>query len=230
MIDLDSIWAQMEQEQLWRTDEIRFFDNQVSEIEGEVNKDRFRRANILMLYSHYEGFCKFVFNAYVGAVNNAGLVLADVNYSLAAASLDSLFKELRNQNTKAVEFRIALPEDTKLHVFARDKTFLENISNYESRAISIPDTVVDTESNLKPAVLRKNLFRLGFRHDCLQNIEGDIHRLIRIRNEIAHGASRQGVTADEYFELRTAAFNVMNEVKRYVMSALQNSEFRRPVL
>tara|TARA_R110002012_G_scaffold260822_1_gene442568 strand:+ start:6024 stop:6707 length:684 start_codon:yes stop_codon:yes gene_type:complete len=227
VINLDSIWAQMEQEQQWRTDEIRFFDNQASRMEGISNQDRFRRANILLLYSHYEGFCKFAFNLYINSVNSAGLFLADVNYSLVAASLSTVFKELRNQAAKAVEFRNTLPDDSKLHVFARDKAFLENISQYEGRGVSIQDTVVDTESNLKPAVLRKNLFRLGFRYDGLRPIEGDIHTLIGIRNEIAHGASSRGIPADEYLKFREAAFNVMNEIKRYVMNALQNEEYRR---
>lgn len=225
-MDLESIWAQVEQEQAWRTDEIRFFDNHAATLSDE-NQSRFRRANILLLYSHYEGFCKFMFNLYVTTINAAGLRSRDVNFALAAASLDQVFRELRNPQGKAVEFRGIMPEDTKLQVFARDKAFLEKSSDFENRPLMIPDTVVDTESNLKPIVLRKNLFRLGFPHDALQSVEGHIHRLLLIRNEIAHGASSRVIPFSEYEELRQAAFKVMDEVKRFVISYLQSSNYLR---
>jgi hypothetical protein len=86
---------------------------------------------------------------------------------------------------------------------------------------------VDTESNLKPIVLRKNLYRLGFPHDGLESLEGSISRLLNIRNEIAHGANNRGVNNKEYESLRKAAFYVMDTVKRYVMNALTSKEYLR---
>lgn len=227
MMDLASIWAQLEQDQQWRVDEIRFFDNHALRLEAEADQEKFRRANVLLLYSHYEGFCKFVFNVYVTTINNERLTVADVNFSLVAASLHNVFKELRNPETKAVEFATQLPDDRKLHVFAKDKIFLEKLVELEGKMVEIPDSVVDTESNLRPVVLRKNLFKLGFAHNGLTSIEGYIQRLLQIRNEIAHGASNRGVPLSEYEDLRRAAFNAMDEIKRYVMNALTNRHFLR---
>lgn len=225
-MNIESIWAQIEQEQTWRTDEIRFFDNQASKL-NEDDQAKFRRANILLLYAHYEGFCKFVFTIYIDTINNEGIRCNDVNFSLVAATLESVFKELRNPDGKAVEFKHSLPDDKKLHVFARDKQFIEKSTTLQQRTIAIPDTIVDTESNLKPVVLRKNLYRLGFPHDGLQAVEGDISWLLNIRNEIAHGANNRGVTTKEYEALRKASFNVMDTVKRYVMDALTSKEYLR---
>jgi hypothetical protein len=225
-MNLESIWAQIEQEQTWRTDEIRFFDNQASKLK-EDDQDKFRRANILLLYAHYEGFCKFVFTIYVDTVNNEGISCNDANFSLVAATLESVFKELRNPDSKAVEFKHSLPEDRKLHVFARDKRFIENSATFQHRTVLIPETVVDTESNLKPVVLRKNLYRLGFPHDGLQDLEGDISWLLKIRNEVAHGANGRGVKSKDYEALRRVAFNVMDTVKRYVMDALTSKGYLR---
>lgn len=225
-MNLESIWAQIEQDQTWRTDEIRFFDNQVAKV-AIAEQDKFRRANVLLLYSHYEGFCKFTFTVYVNTLNAEQIKGSDANFSLVALSLDSIFKVLRNPQIKSPEFKRALPDDRKLHLFARDKEFLEGSVDFLSRTISIPDGVVDTESNLKPIVLRKNLFRLGFPHDGLESVEGDISQLLNRRNEIAHGGSGVGVTDKEYKRLRTVAIHVMNSVKRYVMHALTNKEYLR---
>lgn len=225
-MNLDSIWAQIELEQTWRTDEIRFFDNQASKLEM-VDQEKFRRANILLLYAHYEGFCKFVFIVYLDAVNNEGISCSDANFSLAAATLEKVFYELRNPESKAVEFKNSLPDDKKLHVFARDKEFIENSTNFQNRIVSISEKVVDTESNLKPVVLRKTLYRLGFPHDGLKTVEGDISWLLNIRNEIAHGANGRGISAQEYEKLRRSAFKVMDTVKRYVMDALTAKEYLR---
>jgi hypothetical protein len=225
-MDLQSIWAQIEQEQAWRTDEIRFFDNQASKL-SEEDQDKFRRANILLLYAHYEGFCKFAFTIYVDTLNNEGLKCIDANFSLVAATLENVFRALRNPESRSAEFKNLLPDDKKLHLFARDKEFIENIEGFQQMTIVIPDSVVDTESNLKPVVLRKNLFRLGFPHDGLQAVEGNISWLLNIRNEIAHGASGRGVTKKEYEDLRNAAFLVMDTVKRYVMNALTLKEYLR---
>lgn len=225
-MDLASLWAQIEQEQTWRTDEVRFFDNLVSKV-SESEKDRFRRANVLLLYAHYEGFCKFAFTLYVDAINAEGLKCSNVTYALAASALDSVFRELRNPESKAVEFKSVAPEDKKLHVFARDREFLSKVSNFASRNLTIPDTVVDTESNLKPVVLRKNLFRLGFNHDSLQFLEGYIHLLLQVRNEIAHGAHGIGIVAGKYDRVRDATFEVMNQIKRFVMDALTQKTYLR---
>jgi len=225
-MDLDSLWAQIEQEQSWRTDEIRFFDNHAAGLPTE-DQDKFRRANILVLYSHYEGFCKFVFSLYVNAINSATLKGVDVNFSILAASLNDVFKALRNPEIKSSEFGTSSPEDKKLHIFYRDKSFLEKLNDFENQIVVIPDSIVDTESNLKPVVLRKNLYRLGFPHDGLKSVEGTIHRLLHIRNEIAHGASNRGIPVGEYQDIRNAAFDVMNAVKRYVMNSLTKSEYLR---
>ncbi|MES2701967.1 MAG: MAE_28990/MAE_18760 family HEPN-like nuclease [Bacteroidota bacterium] len=225
-MDLESLWAQIEQEQTWRTDEVRFFDNLVSKV-AEDNKDRFRRANVLLLYAHYEGFCKFAFTMYIDAINGEGLDCLNVNYALAAAAMNTVFRELRNPDAKATEFKATAPDDKKLHLFARDREFLEKISNFENRRISIPETVVDTESNLKPAVLRKNLYRLGFQHDSLEFLEGYIHMLLQTRNEIAHGAHGIGVAEGKYERVRDVTFEVMSHVKRFVMTALMKKDYLR---
>ena len=57
-MDFDSIRAELEQDLAWRVDEIRFLQNQGSAL-GEDDKRRYRRALVLILYSHFEGIANF---------------------------------------------------------------------------------------------------------------------------------------------------------------------------
>ncbi|BFM40525.1 MAE_28990/MAE_18760 family HEPN-like nuclease [Synechocystis sp. LKSZ1] len=71
-MNISDVWAEIEAEQAWRQDEIRFFQNQSTFVAPE-KQDHFRRALILLLYAHFEGFCKFVFILYVNNVNSANI-------------------------------------------------------------------------------------------------------------------------------------------------------------
>jgi hypothetical protein len=105
---------------------------------------------------------------------------------------------------------------------------MERSVEFNRFPVTIPDDFVDTESNLKPVVLRKILYRLGLPHDQFSQHEGKIDRLLRVRNKIAHGESRSGVTSTDYEELRRIVFQIMEEVKRQVLEFLGQGHFRRP--
>lgn len=224
---LDELWAEIEAEQEWRQAEMRFFQNQLVHIPSEAEQDKFRRALILLLYAHFEGFSKFVFTLYINAINSEGVSCEQANYAIAAASLNDVFKALRDPQSKCSEFKDKLPDDSELHRFARDREFMQRSKELEKRKISISDAVVDTESNLKPIILRKILYRLGFRHDQFESIEGKIHCLLNRRNGIGHGESKDGIPLGKYNELRDAAYEIMDGIKSGVMNALQERHYLR---
>ncbi len=60
-MSLSQLWTEIENEQSWRFDEIRFFQNRLAEIKSEEDREKYRKALVLILYSHFEGFCKFAF-------------------------------------------------------------------------------------------------------------------------------------------------------------------------
>ena len=228
-MNIAELWAEIEAEQEWRQAEIRFFQNQLTMMSSTEDQDRFRRALILILYAHFEGFCKFAFTLYIKAVNGLGITCGEANYAIAAASLSDLFLALRDPSRRCNEFRRELPDDTLLHRFARDRDFIEHSVEFQQRPISIPDGVADTESNLKPIVLRKILYRLGLRHDQFSHIEGDIHLLLNYRNGISHGQSRDGIPSDKFGQVKESAFKIMDQVKSEIMTALQRRLFLRNV-
>ena len=219
--------AQLETEFEWRIKELRFFQNLCEELELETSRDQFRRATVLLLYSHFEGYCKFSFNLYVSAINSAGLLCNQVNSSVVTATLHDVFSKLRDGAGKAPEFKNALPDDSKLHKFALAREFVERSAEIMGRPVFIPDQVVDTESNLKPIVLRKNLFRLGLPHDEFANFEPSINKLLAVRNKIAHGESRAGIEKSRYDELRDSALQVMTGVTTGITRAFDEKKFMR---
>lgn len=229
-MNLADLSAQMEAELAWRQDEIRFFQNRGATLAREEEKDQYRRALVLVLYAHFEGFCKFAFDLYRTAINNEQIACHDASPAIAAAGWARLFKELRDPSTKCDDFRHTLPDDSKLHRFARDREFMERTVEFSRLPVTIPDDFVDTESNLKPVVLRKILYRLGLPYEQFSEHAGKIDRLLRVRNKIGHGEMRSGVTARDYDELRMIVLEIMNAIKRQVLASLQHNHFLRPVM
>lgn len=84
-MDFDAIRAELEQDLAWRVEEVRFFHNQGISLNDE-NMRRYRRALILILYSHFEGFCKFCFLHYIKTLNGLGVKCSEANYALASCS------------------------------------------------------------------------------------------------------------------------------------------------
>jgi len=146
-MNIESFRAQLEDELTWRTQEILFFQNQCEKLDSAEEKDKFRRALILLLYSNFEGYCIFGFSLYISAINEAQLDCKDANYSLVAATLHDVFVTLRGVK-KAKEFKNTDPDDSRLHLFARERDFVEHSSEIFKRKVLISDDVVDTESNL----------------------------------------------------------------------------------
>jgi hypothetical protein len=226
-MNLGALWTEIEAEQTWRTDELRFFHNQVAKLHREDERKIFRKSLVLLLYAHFEGFCKFAFAHYIKAINSEGLTCREVNAALGAATLARMFAELRNPEKKAREFGNALPDDAKLHRFAREREFVEKSSEFETRFVTIPDDVVDTESNLKPVVMKKNLYKIGLDHNRFSSFDGQISKLLQFRNNIAHGVQVAGLEHNEYDQLRSDVSLIMTQIKRDVMSALQNKAYLR---
>ena len=177
--------AEIEADRLWRSEEIRLLHNQASGL-AEAKKGVFRRSLVVMVYAHLEGFCARALEIYVAKINGLSLKVSDVDWGLATAALAQTFDKLHNKDLKCSIFKNDLPEDAKLHRFARDRDFLESITCFEQEQVLVDsDLVVSTDSNLKPVVLRKMLFRLGLDHAMADPWSGQLHQLLGKRNNLS---------------------------------------------
>ncbi len=129
----DDIREQLEAELTWRTDEIRFLENQLSNLSEEDQKDKYRKSLVVMLYSHFEGFFRFAFRLYKEAVNQENLKCDEVTAYVAVSSLTDIFMALDNPQKKNDIFRRSLPDDTVLHRFCRRVDFMESLNDISKK-------------------------------------------------------------------------------------------------
>ncbi|WP_342434678.1 MAE_28990/MAE_18760 family HEPN-like nuclease [Paenibacillus sp. FSL H7-0442] len=219
-MDIADVIAQIEEELTWREDELRFLRNQLSNMTDEEDKMRYRKSLVVMLYSYYEGFCKASFQIYINTINQSFLARNLVNDYISTASMNEVFLTYHNESKKSPHFNKELPDDSKLHRYSRQVDFIQALENIWEEIVTIPENIVDTESNLKPVVLRKILYRLGFQYDCFKQYEGQINLLLERRNSVAHGAMKEGFTKEKYDTIERAALDIMTELKKLIVDAL----------
>lgn len=226
-VDLLSLRAEMEAEREWREAEMRLFRNQVASLENLEQQRVARKALVVMLYAHFEGLTKTLLTMYVNHINTLAMKVSEVSAAFGAAAIEDVFKALRDGTKKCPEFTRQLPDDTGLHRFAREREFVEVAQRIASRTVAVdPDNIVDTESNLKPVVLRKILFRLGLDPNLAEPWEATINQLLRRRNDIAHGSARSGIDAVAYSELEQAVKLVFDGLICTIADAVSRQSYR----
>jgi hypothetical protein len=226
-VSVAGLRAEMEYDLSWRLDEIRFLRNQMLSIPGEDGKRKFRRAIVLMLYAHYEGFCKLALQQYVRAINRASVRCSQASPAVVAGTWHQLFTELEDSGRRSRLFK-GNQSDPKLHRLARRVEFIEKFEDFQDSMVDMPEDVVDSESNLWPVVLRKNLFRVGLDPEAFEKYDGVIYNLLNKRNGVSHGADQHGLEEKEYKEMEEAVLMLMEGVMELVMLSVQEERFRRP--
>jgi hypothetical protein len=227
-VSIENVWAQLELEQSWRREELRLLSNSRNALRVEADRDRFRRAQLVMLYAHVEGFCKVALLIYVKAVNNRNVKRLSVCDELVASSLDGLFHALEFGDKKGKVFRSPAPPDEKLLLVSRRRDFLREFDSMMGEPLSVPETAVSMEDNLNATVLRKSLFRLGFPIDLMKSYEDSLNELVKRRNNIAHGIDDANVRATDYDRLEKAVFHAMDLMVLAIIDALERETYLRP--
>lgn len=229
-LSLADVRAEIEAEREWREKELRLLRNQCGQIHKEEDQDIFRKFMVVALYSHFEGLTRAIFGIYIRGISRCDLKAKDLVSPLAAASLAEVFYRLRDPQIKCGVFKRELPDDAKLHRFARDREFMERVRDFDELPVNLLDDLVDTESNLKPVVLKKILYRLGFDPELVEAMKGPIDKLLRLRNDVAHGSRRNGYTARDYQELEDVVFGVVDQITEIVTQAVYEKSYLKSSL
>lgn len=220
--ELELNWTEREQE-------LNFFKKQLIHIKDDEQKNIFRKSLVLMLYSHYEGFCNFAFNTYIMAVNEENLLRREVHDCLVTASMHDTFTLFEDENYKEAKYKQmfgkSLPNDVDLSRIAKRIHLVTSFDNLLDQTLKIPDKVVNTESNLWPKVLKKLLYKVGLQFNTFREHENTIKHLLRLRNGIAHGAHTQGVEEERYLELEVATFSINRTIIQLILKALVDKTY-----
>lgn len=184
------------------------------------------------LYAHFEGFCKNALQLYIEELSTFGLICGDVKEELVVSSFEQSFKHLDNAEIKHPTLGSKLPDDSKLHRHWRRSNFYKNIPIDMTQALRIDSQkLIDTESNLKPTVLRKLLFQSGLDVTLTKADDYTIKKLLEIRNAVAHsgnisvGQSHGDLEYKKYNSLEEKIFLLMDEVKQKLLTAIADKAY-----
>jgi hypothetical protein len=211
----------------WRTDELIQLKNLLTHEPDPTARDLLRKSLVMVLYAHFEGFCVFSLEHYQRAINEAGLECREVIPAILAGSWEKVFNAMEHGDEKCKVFRHSLPDDPHLHRHWRRRHFIEETERFLSLRVSIPEHVIDTESNLKPAILQRNLFLLGLDHTFVEPHADTINGLLGRRNRIAHGDDRRGVPEREYNGYESTAYEICFKFIDLMQDAHQNERYRK---
>jgi hypothetical protein len=221
--------ADIEGDIAWRQQEVRSIKRALSSAQNDQDKSALRRALITLLYAHLEGGFKVAVCAYIRTINQQGLKVATCNPHIAASAWASIFRDLANPSKKSDWFRNALPDDTKLHAFARHAEFVARVRESEDISVEIEDAkVVDTEGNIDQVVISKILFRLGFPPNAFEKRYPDLQYLRKLRNPIAHG-EREVATETHCAKYEEAVFGVLTRLRDLLTKAISERQCLRRV-
>jgi len=165
----------------------------------------------VFLYAHFEGFFQFALMHYIKTINDQDISCSQANNHLVTATINEVFKALRDDSAKCSFFRAHAPDDSKLHRTFREIQFIENSAEIFSSKVHIKSGSVDLESNLSPIVVKKNLYKLGLPYELDKEIETNLNKLLGIRNKIAHGERRDGVSQSEYEGFESAVLQTVSQ-------------------
>lgn len=224
MKDYDEVTGELEEQWNWRINELVKLENTYNSAD-DSSKLIIRKTQILLLYSHLEGYVKFAFLYYILTINDDNMQIKQLNHHLRTVAMHNIFQEYSNINRKGKYFTKDFPEDNKLKIYSRRLDFMESFHNFLDEVAKIPEDVIDTESNLKPEVLNKILFQLGFSLDICNQYRGDIQRLLNYRNSIAHGSQTSDISQFPYEKIEKSVELIVEAVRELIRDSLLESRY-----
>lgn len=193
----------------WRKKEISSFKQRVARAEGEA-RAIMMRAGILILYAHWEGFVKFSSEIYI----------AHINERIARFDIPLIDHYKTLLMWRCVQRRGDYPHaKTPLG-------FLDVVQEWKSKPDrKISEDMIDAESNLNSAVLKKILRIIDIPFTDFASKQNLIdEKLLGRRNPIAHG-ERRDINIEEYNEADQEVRLLLDTFQKKIEDCVQNSSF-----
>lgn len=225
--------AQLEYEFNWRQKELALLKNQLSNI-PEADKKTYCKALIIMLYSHFEGFCRMAFLTYIKLINDEKITRSDAKEHIIASSLLDVFRDIENpdkpDSKRCKTFKIS-SDETKFQKFFLHIQFIREFETILQQKIDISDKlskdIADPESNLGPKVMQKILYRLGLPYDKFNEYTGVIQHLRLRRDDFAHGEPVEGIKEKDYRDLEEKVYIIISDLIMLLTNAAENKSYLR---
>lgn len=197
----------------WREGELASFKIAILSAERKtVRESALLRGAWAILYSHYEGFCKFAWDSYLDELEKKEIPRSELCSDMAALSLRKSFKTLRGALS-----------DKDLWEFGSSK-----FSEMQA-AIATFEEKLETDSNLWPNLYRDNAHTLGVSPTLIDKYATQIKTLVARRNDIAHGQKMTVKDIQEYQEYESAALLVMHDLALCLIDSIEKESYRLKV-
>ncbi len=203
-------WAQeLEDDFQWREAELATFKVLIMRAdEGTARHKALLRALWVMLYAHYEGYCKFVLQTYLDALMQRKLPRIDYKDPIIAFSMQGKFRHLSDNlsNDNCVRFIQQFPVD------------LNNPVEFDEKAF-------ESHGNFIPDLLKRNCRSVGLSYNQVEANRLHLGNLVDRRNHIAHGKLLPIKNFQEYQDCENATFDVMLGLAVTVIEALEQEQY-----
>ncbi|WP_425584325.1 MAE_28990/MAE_18760 family HEPN-like nuclease [Tsukamurella soli] len=215
--------AALEDDLTWRRDEIRNLRNLSTSGSGKSGDACRRRALLLLLYAHLEGFIRFALVQYATTINDCRIAVSDAKQTLSAATLSERFKRHRSSDV-GDPFD---PSGNRARQVERDAALITDILALQGTPVSLPiNLVTSADSNLTPTVLRRNLVSLGLEDSEFIKYSHRLEGLLSLRNRIAHGENANLPSDPNYWNFETKIFDLCEEVMRTIYESVRDEKYR----
>ncbi|MGH8604082.1 MAG: MAE_28990/MAE_18760 family HEPN-like nuclease [Gammaproteobacteria bacterium] len=217
--------AALEDELSWRRDEIRNLRNLGPQQGAKPHlHESHRRALIVMLYAHLEGFVRFSFEQYAVAINSAKVSIKDAKPQLCAACLDDRFKSYRSSDASDPYD----PHGNRARQVMKDAALIAEVLDMQLRHIKLPiDIVSSVESNLSPVVFRRSLALLALDDTEFHKFVNALEGLLKLRNNIAHGKLLNLPSDPAFRKVEARIFDLCETLMRAVYESVRDEAYRR---
>ncbi|MEI6368179.1 MAG: MAE_28990/MAE_18760 family HEPN-like nuclease [Nostocales cyanobacterium ELA608] len=167
------------------------------------------RSGICILYAHWEGFIKLAGNSYVEYIRTKRLRYGQLSSNFLALAMKEKLKQAKETNKASLYIPVC-----DFFLFQLDER------------CSLPKNPISTASNLSSEILKEITHTLGidFSLDSTKSKLID-EKLLKTRNEIAHGEDSLTIDRKQYIELQTIVVEMLEEFRNRIENAASNEDF-----
>ncbi|MFT4043823.1 MAG: MAE_28990/MAE_18760 family HEPN-like nuclease [Gordonia sp. (in: high G+C Gram-positive bacteria)] len=210
----DEFETLLDEEMGWRRVELQAL---ATRLQSEANTNptspiarALTRSMSTLLYAHWEGYCKTVFEAYMKLILKRKPLVCDVADSLAVAHIQQLLRRIESGDPAGTDSLLSMVRGT---------------SSERIRLNS--EKIVDTKSNLRYKVLSDIMRSLDIPIDEFELKRNLIDvQLCDARNEIAHGRA-SFPSANEVLTLHTHLVEMMESMRDLSIGQVRTKRYLR---
>lgn len=206
-----SISKELTRDLEWREAELALMRKDlIRTAKGSLHEEALLRANLAMIYAHYEGFCKFALSVYLEAIGKLRIRRKNLNWKLATFSMGAFKKEISTKADSAAFFSEFMD--------GFNEVLEEQVPQFEQ----IPPI-----ANLWPDLLAEWLDRLALESNFITTESALLDSLVRLRNQIAHGKKLTIRTREELDKYSNVAQLAMHTVAVGIVDSVQKKAYLR---